>query len=314
MDKSLPVFGSKDEQFRINRMKELDRYIPHAHLFYEVGFFAKGQGVLCVNGKHFHVKAPQLHFCRPAPTWHEFHSTKTKLQDASFAIYPQYLFGSKSPNGPSTPASAMGLLDEFCNRTRPLVKLTPSAAVHVERIVNLIWEEYNLALPGFMMNISGYVQQLLVLAQREDAGISSRVWQKGPQEPARSANQAGHLKATSSNLALNRDPRIEKSLTLMQQNVKKPLSNRRLAYEAGMQEKYFIRLFTRDIGVSPQRYYLRLRLEAAAHYLINTTLPIEMVADLHGFHHRSHFNSAFAQLFKTTPSLYRYVNRGAGQL
>jgi transcriptional regulator GlxA family with amidase domain len=62
------------------------------------------------------------------------------------------------------------------------------------------------------------------------------------------------------------------------------------------------RLFERDMGMSPKRYYRKLRLERARDLLVHSSMPIVDVAIATGFISASHFAKTFKTLFGFTPS------------
>ena len=68
---------------------------------------------------------------------------------------------------------------------------------------------------------------------------------------------------------------------------------------------HFARLFRRATGVSPHRFVVRRRVEAAAALLTKSTSPIAAVARAVGFRSASQFATTFRRLMGLTPSAYR---------
>jgi AraC family transcriptional regulator len=75
--------------------------------------------------------------------------------------------------------------------------------------------------------------------------------------------------------------------------------------ELEMSQYYFSRLFKQAIGVSPYRYVMEQRIEAAKHLLKKTPLPISTIADQVGFANQNQLTIQFRNLTGTTPSKYR---------
>jgi AraC family transcriptional regulator len=72
-----------------------------------------------------------------------------------------------------------------------------------------------------------------------------------------------------------------------------------------MSEASLLRLFRTSGAASPQKDYLRIRLNHAATLLRETTKSIEEVADACGFWDRNHFTRTFTREWKTPPAHYR---------
>ena len=296
------MIGEPDLLFHIQPPVTLEGILPHTHCTYEIAYFGRGSGTLFFNGEEFVTQMPQLHFCPPRPAWHSFRADGPFVT-TSMTVHPELL----GP-GPPTLADAprpLEMLMQFAGMKKPLIGLSRATALRVEQIIGLLCEENRLQLEGYLLRVRSLVQELLVLASRAKQGLAIH-----PTETSQAP--AGKRKTASSKidaLSYDKDYRIVKVLDLMRSNSRVPLDNATLAARCGLQEKYLIRLFAREIGMSPQRYYLRLRLEASAQYLAGSPLGIEEIAKKFGFKHRSHFQTAFRQYFKMTPSQYQYIHR-----
>ena len=78
-----------------------------------------------------------------------------------------------------------------------------------------------------------------------------------------------------------------------------------LAVELRVSERHLRRALQRDLGVSPQRLALSLRLARASALLTNSTAPIVQVALDAGFRSLRRFNAAFRDRYGVTPSAAR---------
>lgn len=83
------------------------------------------------------------------------------------------------------------------------------------------------------------------------------------------------------------------------------LSLHRLAHEAGMSERTFLRRYREATGLTPLRAVETLRLEAARQMLVETRLPIKRVAARCGFGSEETMRRTFARIQKVSPSDYR---------
>lgn len=78
-----------------------------------------------------------------------------------------------------------------------------------------------------------------------------------------------------------------------------------LAGLAGMSEFHFSRVFKRAAGLSPARYFIRLRMERARHLLLDSSRNILEIGLEVGYSSASHFSNLFRRETGLTPSEYR---------
>ena len=81
-----------------------------------------------------------------------------------------------------------------------------------------------------------------------------------------------------------------------------------MADVAGMNPKYFCRIFKAITHQSPMEYVIFYRIEQAANLLSTTDLPITEIAMECGFNDCSYFIRKFKNLKHTTPYKYRSKN------
>lgn len=94
-------------------------------------------------------------------------------------------------------------------------------------------------------------------------------------------------------------------IELMEANVAEPLSLLDIARYAGLSRRQIERLFRRNLGRSPARYYLEIRLDRARHLLIQSDVPIVEVAVACGFVSASHFSKCYRELYGRSPQQER---------
>jgi len=101
------------------------------------------------------------------------------------------------------------------------------------------------------------------------------------------------------------DVRLADVLRYMEDHCRMRHDNRELAQRVGLSTNAFIRLFSQCLGMSPQRYLMKLRLEEAAQLLVASTASIDAIAEQLDFIDRSHFSRRFKQHFGLTPTQLR---------
>lgn len=104
---------------------------------------------------------------------------------------------------------------------------------------------------------------------------------------------------------ISKNERILKVLTYIESNLNKDLSNSQLAENANLATNAFNRLFRLEVGISPQKYVKKKRIDKACALLDHSQNSIEQVAEKTGFSDRYHFSKIFKQVTGASPAKYR---------
>jgi transcriptional regulator GlxA family with amidase domain len=94
-------------------------------------------------------------------------------------------------------------------------------------------------------------------------------------------------------------------IELMELHLSEPLSLIEIADNVGLSRRQIERLFQQEMGRSPARYYLEIRLDRARHLLIQSSLPVVEVAVACGFVSASHFSKCYRELYARSPQQER---------
>lgn len=94
-------------------------------------------------------------------------------------------------------------------------------------------------------------------------------------------------------------------IELMEANLSEPLSLVEIAEAVGLSRRQIERLFRQEMGRSPARYYLEIRLDRARHLLLQSTMPVVEVAVACGFVSASHFSKCYRELYARSPQQER---------
>ena len=88
-------------------------------------------------------------------------------------------------------------------------------------------------------------------------------------------------------------------------NLESDLSLGEIAAVSELSQYHFARAFRASIGLTPQQYLMRQRIERAKELLAKDDLPIVEVSLQTGFKNQSHFTTLFRKYTKFTPKLWR---------
>jgi len=105
-------------------------------------------------------------------------------------------------------------------------------------------------------------------------------------------------------------PSVMKVIEKMEASIDDPLSINQLVVASGVSRRQLERLFERELGRSPRRYYLELRLERANLLLVSTNLSIMQVAVACGFISPSHFSKVYREAYGNAPHETRFAACG----
>lgn len=95
---------------------------------------------------------------------------------------------------------------------------------------------------------------------------------------------------------------LKEVVKLMDANLEEPLELEQLAVYAGRSRRQIERLFKEQLGTTPQRYYLELRITEARRLLQHTELSQVEVLVACGFVSPSHFSKCYSAYFGYRPS------------
>lgn len=105
------------------------------------------------------------------------------------------------------------------------------------------------------------------------------------------------------------DRRLARVVEYMSMHFAEPIHLDRLAREAGMSKFHFAHVFRRRTGLSPHRYLVHLRMNAARRMLASTELTVAEVAVACGYESPAHFGTAFQRRYAESPGAYRVRHR-----
>lgn len=101
------------------------------------------------------------------------------------------------------------------------------------------------------------------------------------------------------------DERIRRAADILAEEINQPLLLPHLAQRCGLSLSRFAHLFREEMGVPPQNYLEKIRMQRAAQMLRSTSLSIGEIAAESGYANAFYFSNRFKKAFRQSPSAYR---------
>jgi AraC-like DNA-binding protein len=98
---------------------------------------------------------------------------------------------------------------------------------------------------------------------------------------------------------------IKKAKQILASSHKKPPRMERLAARCHLSEAQFRRVFRQHVGVSPNQYYIQVRINRAKELLSGTVMSIKQIASALQFEDQFHFSKTFRKVTGVSPSQWR---------
>ena len=233
-------------------------------------FCTKGKGWTEIDGRRFAVAAGDVIFI-PANKPHAYGAD----DDDPWSIHWAHFAGTAA-------ASYASLLP-----THEYVLSIPSA--DAKEIARLFRESYRLASTGL-------TERTVLLVSHTLRYVLGRLFfQTG-------RSLGGGSRAIAHDLT--------KSIEFMRANVARSLTLQELSRHTGLSPTRYSALFREQTGSSPVDHHIRLRMQAACHYLDTTALSVKEVAAKLGYDDPYYFSRIFQKILGCSPLAYRRSVKG----
>jgi len=100
-------------------------------------------------------------------------------------------------------------------------------------------------------------------------------------------------------------PSVSAAIELMQQHIDEPIPITYIATQLKLSRRTLEKKFSHQLGISPQRYYKRMRMQVAKRLVSDSHNNLQEIALRTGFSSLSVFSREFKLAFGTSPSQYR---------
>lgn len=94
----------------------------------------------------------------------------------------------------------------------------------------------------------------------------------------------------------------------MEASLNMPIDIEDLAESTSLSVRQLERVFHANLGKSPSKFYIELRLARAKELLLNTNLGVAAIADICGYQSASHFSRIYRQHFQESPAATRKLD------
>lgn len=98
---------------------------------------------------------------------------------------------------------------------------------------------------------------------------------------------------------------IAQAVKWIDQHYANMISLEQLAEQVGLSKYYFLRSFTKYIGMTPNDYVNRKRIESSLQLLLSTDYPLEQIAQQVGYSNASYYIRVFRKIIGQTPATFR---------
>ncbi len=174
-----------------------------------------------------------------------------------------------------------------------------------EILPDVIMEDSIFSIDGRVFTTAGGAASMDMMLERikTDYGSKLATWvadqmvYTDPRLPNHTQRAALHTRSQV------RNGKLSLALQVMGNNIEDPLGPDEIAEIVELSTRQLERLFAKYIGVSPKRYYLKLRLEKARDLLRQTDLSVTDVCVACGFKSLSHFSKSYRSAYGISPGL-----------
>lgn len=248
------------------------------HDHFEMVYIKRGDAIFHVAGTDIHTRPNDIVIIKP----HQPHKFKVKSDAGCEFLVLSFKFASAE--GHQSEVSLSDFIDFVNDENVPFIHLKPSRRNDIVNVMNRILREHD------KKQVWGdYLSYLLIM---ELFVLVSRTLKQEWEQSSRS--RSVKLKELLGIAKDYIDTNYHKELTLVD-----------IAGHVFLSVSYFAHAFKDEFGISPKKYLLSVRIQAAKDLLANTDQKIGDIAKEIGFSSQQRFNDIFKKFENMTPLQYR---------
>ena len=256
----------------------------HVHSFFELCHVHRGAGTFLINGNLHRVGPGDTLVAKPGEP-HEIVSSRRQPLGIYFWAYTLGAIPEPQKSD-AADESLSRILRRFPATTSPIVRVDSAPAV-----LRLMTQEASRRAPGYLEMINALFAKSIVDTVRaavpaDDAGVRP------------TAAEDGRSRTVAESL-------VQTAVHYLRDNLSRRFEVRDVAVQVNLSERQLRRLFHHVAGTSILAYLTNLRIERAAHLLLNTDMPIKQIAAAVGYPDTHYFTTLFGREKGTTPAAFR---------
>ncbi len=202
--------------------------------------------------------------------------------DGDFTIYSSFCLYIPQKYLTNIAYSIAGVKDLFFfNETNPYNK-------YLQHLVNLFVRESREQKGGYKHLLESLSTQIIIELLRNTGNNASKKINR---------------RETGARLV------ILKVVEYLQDNFNQDFTNEELLNIANLSPSYFIRLFKKETGRTPQQYLVELKIDKAKELLSASNYSVTEICFLCGFSEHSHFSKVFKKITGSPPLTYRKLHK-----
>ncbi len=314
-----------------DRLSWHGRYHAHGSKEFEIHFFLEGEGSFRCNSTRYPISGGRLFLTGPR----EFHSIVPEAVSRPLSWYAfLFTFGEDAS---TENVRLRERLDSVLSSRHTVLTVNPNFRFQFEDLLQLsrspdpalrdsarhllssfLWRWFGRIDPADVESSGSPLPSVNVLQSKritefssDDAVSSSGSRLQGSPilKPVSSKDSAAAGESAGPGPALHgshvEKVHVEKALAIMQKQVREQLKIEDLAWKLGLSTEHFIRIFRREVRMTPGQYFTRLKIEGASGMLISSDRSIGDISAWFGYANQFSFSRIFHRCTGMSPLEYR---------
>lgn len=266
----------------------------HQHQYIQINYVVKGRGYHIVNNTPHEIEVGDI-FVMPPFVPHKILSSEKSaaVEVMEIEFVPEFIneqFNNISQVRGLFDFSYIASFIVCVDEIRSNIRLSAQDQQEVNRIIQHLYQEYQLQRPLFEHAFKALLMQLLVIVNRSFSELPEN-------------SQYIQLYAKHRNT-------IENVVSHIEECYMEDLKVEDMARLAMMSQSYFCYFFKLLVGKTFTQYLIEVRLKYAKQALQQSDASITEVATNCGFNNVSHFIRTFKANVNLSPTQYRKVSKG----
>ena len=247
------------------------RYHSHKEDEYEIHYFERGDAIFLSNEVNYLISDKSLFLSKPL----EFHSILPKRVKKPLTYYAILFKLDKKKD-----TDVYNLLNKVISKNLTIIPEAEVTNHNLDEIFRLHNSPKDSDKKAAKFLFSTYLFQWL-----------ANIWDEGEVFDKTDDNQ-------NRSYVLN-------SIEIMNKNILDKLTVEDIAYKVNLSVEYFIRIFKKEMGITPYQYYTKLKIQTSVYEIIKTDKTIGKISQEFNFENQFHFSRIFKKTTGFTPTQYR---------